>query len=74
MLKRWKKVGFIGLSSVSSFINASFIATLVDPTSFDYLNRGYRETPSLNNNFVAPSNKGMSSSDFSKKNVSEDKK
>jgi hypothetical protein len=51
-----------------------FIATLVDPTSFDYLNRGYRETPSLNNNFVAPSNKGMTSSDFSQKNVSEDKK
>ncbi|KAL9558661.1 hypothetical protein MBANPS3_000798 [Mucor bainieri] len=50
-------------------------ATLVDPTSFDYLNRGPREaTPSLDKHFVAPTNQGMSAADFSQKNVSQDKK
>ncbi|CAO0802428.1 unnamed protein product [Mucor circinelloides] len=50
-------------------------ATLVDPTSFDYLSRGPRETvPTLDSNFVAPTNKGMAMADFSQKNVSKDKK
>ncbi|KAI8646153.1 hypothetical protein BD408DRAFT_440384 [Parasitella parasitica] len=50
-------------------------ATLVDSTSFDYLNRGPRSpTLSLKNSFVPSSSQRMTTSDFSQKNVSQDKK
>lgn len=51
-------------------------ATLVDPTSFDYLSRDMNRKPtsSLDDHFVPPSNRNMTTQDFSQKLVSGDKK